>query len=94
MERRSIGKTGISIPPVIFGTSALGNLYSALSDETKTEIIKECLLNVPGPVAFDTAGKYGAGLALEKLGDILCRLNAEPEDVIISNKLAGYVHPC
>lgn len=87
MERRSIGKTGISIPPVIFGTSALGNLYSALSDETKTEIIKECLLNVPGPVAFDTAGKYGAGLALEKLGDILCRLNAEPEDVIISNKL-------
>ncbi len=39
MERRSIGKTGISIPPVIFGTSALGNLYSALSDETKTEII-------------------------------------------------------
>lgn len=87
MEHRSIGKTGISVPPVVFGTSALGNLYSAISDETKTEIVKECLLNVPGPVVFDSAGKYGAGLALEKLGDILTRLNADPENVIISNKL-------
>ena len=87
MEHRSIGKTGISVPPVVFGTSALGNLYSAISDGTKTEIVKECLLNVPGPVVFDSAGKYGAGLALEKLGDILTRLNADPENVIISNKL-------
>jgi len=75
------------IPPVIFGTSALGNLYSALSDDTKTEIVKESLLNVPKPVVFDSAGKYGAGLALEKLGEILRNLQADPDDIIISNKL-------
>ena len=87
MEHRPIGTTGVCIPPVIFGTSALGNLYSALSDETKTAILKECLLNLPKPVVFDSAGKYGAGLALEKLGEILQMLNIPPEDIVISNKL-------
>lgn len=87
MEHRPIGKTGISLPPIIFGTSALGNLYSAPGDEIKTGILTECLKNVPKPVVFDSAGKYGAGLALEKLGEILQKLKAEPEDVIISNKL-------
>lgn len=87
MEHRPVGNTGISIPPVIFGTSALGNLYSALSDETKTAIVRECLLHVPKPVVFDSAGKYGAGLALEKLGEILGNLEVPPGDIIISNKL-------
>lgn len=87
MQHSQLGKTSISIPPVIFGTSALGNLYSALSDETKTKIVAECLKHVPRPVVFDSAGKYGAGLALEKLGEILRRLEADPDDVIISNKL-------
>ena len=87
MQHRQLGKTGISIPPVIFGTSALGNLYSAPDDEIKTRIVAECLQHVPGPVVFDSAGKYGAGLALEKLGEILTRLGADPDSVIISNKL-------
>ena len=87
MEHRPVGNTGISIPRVIFGTSALGNLYSALSDETKTAIVRECLQHVPKPVVFDSAGQYGAGLALEKLGEILRNLKVKPEDIIISNKL-------
>jgi D-threo-aldose 1-dehydrogenase len=87
MEHKPIGKTGISLPPIIFGTSALGNLYSALSKETKSDIVKECLSHVPKPVVFDTAGKYGAGLALETLGEILENLQVSPKDVIISNKL-------
>jgi D-threo-aldose 1-dehydrogenase len=93
MEHRPIGKTGISLPPIIFGTSALGNLYSALNDVIKTEIVKECLLHVPKPVVFDSAGKYGAGLALEKLGEILKKLEVAPEDIIISNKLAWLSAP-
>ncbi len=87
MEHRPIGTTGINLPPIIFGTSALGNLYSALSNETKTKIIKECISYVPKPVVFDSAGKYGAGLALEKLGEILGNLQVAPGDIIISNKL-------
>lgn len=93
MKHRPIGKTGVNIPPIIFGTSALGNLYSALRNETKTNIVKECLSNVPKPVVFDSAGKYGAGLALEKLGEILQDLNVDPGDIIISNKLGWLREP-
>jgi D-threo-aldose 1-dehydrogenase len=87
MEHLPIGNTGISLPPIVFGTSALGNLYTALSDETKVSIIRECLNHVPKPVVFDSAGKYGAGLALEKLGEILDTLNIHTDDILISNKL-------
>ena len=82
-----IGKTGVKIPAMIAGTSALGNLYSALTDETKLEIIRQAFEHIPSPVAFDSAGKYGAGLALEKLGECLEKLEIEPGNVIISNKL-------
>ncbi len=87
METHQIGRTSIKIPPIIFGTSALGNLYTALSDETKLEIVQQAFEHVSAPVVFDSAGKYGAGLALEKLGECLEKLNIAPQDVIISNKL-------
>ncbi|QEK50379.1 aldo/keto reductase [Pedobacter aquae] len=78
---------GFQIPKVIFGTSSLGNLFTALDDDTKLEIVKQCFLHADKPVVFDSAGKYGAGLALEALGDCLKKLNVKPEEVIISNKL-------
>jgi D-threo-aldose 1-dehydrogenase len=87
MKYTGIKDTGIKIPAVIFGTSALGNLYRALDQNTKLSIVRESLLSVDGPVVFDSAGKYGAGLALEELGKNLELLDADPDRVIISNKL-------
>jgi len=87
MEYSEIKKTGIKIPALIFGTSALGNLYRAIDKDTKRSIVRECLRSVDGPVVFDSAGKYGAGLALEELGIALNELNADPAKVVISNKL-------
>lgn len=87
MVYNEIGSTGILLPPVVFGTSALGNLYTALADATKLEIVHEAFQHIPGNVVFDSAGKYGAGLALEKLGECLHRLAIDPRRVIISNKL-------
>ncbi|MGO4292316.1 aldo/keto reductase [Chitinophaga sp. RAB17] len=75
------------LPEVIFGTSGLGNLYIALPDEMKRSIVSECIKYSPGPVVFDSAGKYGAGLALEALGRSLKQLQIAPSDVLISNKL-------
>lgn len=87
IEHKPIGNTGLFLPPIVFGTSALGNLYVALEDEAKLAIVKECISHVPHPVVFDSAGKYGAGLALEKLGQCLEKAGIEPSQVIISNKL-------
>ena len=74
-------------PPVIFGTSGLGNLFVALTEKEKLNIIKECVRLGKGKVVFDSAGKYGAGLALETLGKLLKQLNVPRQEVIISNKL-------
>jgi D-threo-aldose 1-dehydrogenase len=77
-----------SLPKVIFGTSGLGNLYVALPHEQKREIVKAYIDSSPKPAVFDSAGKYGAGQALESLGQCLKDLNVHPDDVLISNKLA------
>ncbi len=87
-EKTPFGSTGLSIPPIVFGTSCLGNLYQALPYATKLEILRQMFECVQPPVVLDSAGKYGAGLALEVIGRGLSDLGIPPEDVIISNKLA------
>lgn len=77
----------LCLPPVIFGISALGNLYRAPSDETKSAIVAGCRAATAGRTVFDGAGKYGAGLALEVLGRCLRAAGAQADDVLISNKL-------
>ncbi len=90
MILRPLGGTGIMVPPITFGTSALGNLYTDLDPKVKYEIVKESLHHTPLLTVFDSAGKYGAGLALEALGESLQQLEISPERVVISNKL-GWV---
>ena len=82
----------LTLPKVIFGTSGLGNLYVALDNEVKLGVVSSFIQNnsTQKPVVFVSAGKYGAGLALETLGKCLRTLNVKPEDVLISNKLAWY----
>jgi len=74
------------LPKIIFGSSALGNLYSIVPDETKRGIVANWIKHQPNAV-IDSAGKYGAGLALENIGRFLKELNVHPTDVRISNKL-------
>lgn len=87
MQHLPLGRSGVDIPPLVFGTSALGNLYRAISDGTKLAISREWFAHITAPIAIDTAGKYGAGLALETIGRNLRILGARPEQVVISNKL-------
>ncbi len=81
------------LPKVISGTSLLGNLYQELSFEEKLAIVKEYIDATPGTAMFDSAGKYGAGLALEELGKCFAELGLEKKDVLISNKLAWVRKP-
>ena len=84
----TVRTTGVRLPPVIFGISALGNLYQAMPDERKQAIVAACQAHTAGPVVFDGAGKYGAGLALACLGRALRAQGVGAEQVLISNKLA------
>ncbi len=73
---------------MVFGTTCLGNLFVAMQDSDKAALIRRWFEEMPRPVAIDSAGKYGAGLALEVLGRELNAMGIDPDDVIISNKLA------
>lgn len=87
MPKQPLGNTGLEVPPLVLGTSGLGNLYTAMPVEHKTAIVGELLNQIESPAVLDSAGKYGAGLALESLGNALRELNVDPADVVISNKL-------
>lgn len=90
---RLLGQTGLAVPPVIFGTSCLGNLYEVVADATKLAIVGEIARHSPAPIVLDSAGKYGAGLALEVIGKSLRQLGVAPAQVIISNKLGWFRVP-
>lgn len=86
-EKNPLGKTGLTVPQIVYGTSYLGNLYKALTYQDKLALMSKWFECTEKPVVIDTAGKYGAGLALEVIGKGLADLGIDPEDIIISNKL-------
>ncbi|MFP4010427.1 MAG: aldo/keto reductase [Spirochaetaceae bacterium] len=86
-EKKEIRDTGIEVPPLIFGSSALGNLYEVPPMAQKRRIVEEWFRAVESPICIDSAGKYGAGLALEEIGKALESLSISPQDTVISNKL-------
>lgn len=88
-----MGRTGLRVPRVIYGTSYLGNLYRELSFGEKLALMERWFRCTEKPVVIDTAGKYGAGLALEVIGKGLSELGINPGDVVISNKLGWYRVP-
>ena len=77
----------LMFPKIIFGTSSLGNLYQASPYQDKKAVINEIIARNSTLAMFDSAGKYGAGLALESLGKALTDLNVDKNNIIISNKL-------
>lgn len=81
------------LPKVISGTTSLGNIYKEPSFDEKLAIVKAYIDACPGKPMFDSAGKYGAGLALEELGKCLRELDVKSGDVLINNKLAWVRKP-
>lgn len=92
-NKKALGRTGLQVPQVVYGTSYLGNLYRELPYEEKLELMKRWFECTEKPLVIDTAGKYGAGLALEVIGKGLASLGISPCDVVISNKLGWYRVP-
>ena len=82
----TLTRDGLTIPEIVFGTSCLGNLYRALPYATKLELARNWF-RAATPPAIDSAGKYGAGLALECIGRTLRDLGIRREEILISNKL-------
>ncbi len=88
-----LGNTGVPISKIVYGTSYLGNLYKELNEEEKLALMQEWFKVSRKYVTIDSAGKYGAGLALETIGKGLEKLGVEPQQITISNKLGWFRIP-
>ena len=79
--------TGLTLPPIGFGTAPLGNLYQPVDDETAEATITAAVR--AGLLYADTAPYYGFGLAETRLGQAI----AGNRDVVISTKVGRVLEP-
>lgn len=89
MEKRPIGKTGLSVTPIGFGTAALGGMPDTygygVEDEVAYETIREIF---DSPVnLLDASRNYGFGRAEERIGRVIRERGGIPDGFVISTKL-------
>lgn len=85
MERRELGRTGLRVSPVGFGTAPLGDMFGA-ADEAQAVRAVHAALDA-GIDLFDTSPYYGGGLAEERLGRALSGVRHE---VVLATKAGRY----
>ena len=89
MEKVSIGKTGLSVTPLCFGTSSLSNMpdtYGYEVDEARAEETLQAIFD--GPVNFlDTSNNYGFGRSETRIGAAIRARGGLPAGFVLSTKL-------
>lgn len=89
MKQTEIRKSGVRIPDICFGTSALGNMpdtYTYEVDEARAVETVKAILTSDSPF-IDTGRNYGMGRSEERIGLALKELGGLPEGAVISTKL-------
>ena len=83
MKTRPVGRTGLQVTEIGFGGAPLGNLYTAIDDESGHAAVRAAWDG--GVRYFDTAPHYGLGLSERRLGAVL---REKPRaDYVISTKV-------
>lgn len=87
--RTPIRSTGLSIPAICFGTTALGDMpatYGYGVDETRARVTINAILD--STIGFlDTSRNYGMGKSEERVGAAIRERGGLPKNFIISSKL-------
>jgi D-threo-aldose 1-dehydrogenase len=84
---RPLGRTGLSVTELGFGTAPLGNLFRPLPDETSRATLQAA--EKAGFGYYDTAPFYGFGLSERRLGDAL----RHRKNVVLSTKAGRLLAP-
>lgn len=82
-DRRQIGATSLTVPPLGYGAAHLGGMYHRVSGETAHATLKAAWDN--GVRFFDTAPWYGRGLSEHRVGDFL--MDQPREEFILTTKV-------
>lgn len=83
------GDTGLELPALCFGSSALGNMPEVYGFNVGAEQAKETLRAIfAGPHKFiDTSRNYGAGRSESLIGEVLAEIGGLPKGFLLSTKL-------
>lgn len=84
---------GIHLPKAVFDSRILGNWHAAPTAAEKSQLVRAWFESSTGPIAIDTATKYGAGLALQVLNKHLCEQQVAANRLIAIHHLGWYPVP-
>ena len=89
MEKREIGRTGLKVPAIGFGTSGLGNMpdtYGYEVGEERALATVRAILALPDGF-LDTSRNYGHGRSEERVGMVVREMGGWPAGRVLSTKL-------
>jgi D-threo-aldose 1-dehydrogenase len=89
LPRRKLGRTGLEVTALGFGSAPLGDIYEALDDHTAIDTVETAAKL--GVTMFDTAPHYGQGIAEHRMGTALRR---RPKgSFVLSTKVGRLLKP-
>jgi D-threo-aldose 1-dehydrogenase len=89
LETRPLGRTGIPVTTLGFGSAPLGDLFNRLDDQTARGAVEAAF--EAGVTLFDTSPFYGHGLAEHRIGTVL---RGRPRDsFVLSTKVGRWMDP-
>lgn len=89
IPKRKLGRTGLEVSVLGFGSAPLGDIYEVLDDRTAIETVETAA--AAGVTLFDTAPLYGQGSAEHRVGTALRR---RPKgSYVISTKVGRLLTP-
>jgi D-threo-aldose 1-dehydrogenase len=89
MRRNTLGRSSVEVTELSFGTAPIGNLFTALDDQTAHDAVEAAWRS--GLRYFDTAPHYGLGLAERRLG---AAIRERPRsDYTVSTKVGRLLIP-
>lgn len=89
LPRRKLGRTGLEVTALGFGSAPLGDIYEVLDDATAIGAVETAAKS--GVTFFDTAPLYGQGSAEHRIGTALRR---QPKgSFVLSSKVGRVLSP-
>ena len=89
LPKRKLGRTGLEVTALGFGSAPLGDIYEVLDDATAIDAVETAAKL--GVTLFDTAPLYGQGSAEHRVGTALRR--RPPGSFVVSTKVGRLLTP-
>jgi D-threo-aldose 1-dehydrogenase len=87
--QRPLGTTGLTVPPLCIGTSAIGSIPRIYGyDVDHDQALRTLRAVFEGPIRFvDTSNSYGGGDSEKRIGAVLREIGGLPDDFLLSTKV-------